>query len=94
MGFMYPGNPFAGVLMFVTLTTVFGIYMNELTLRHNSSILAGWIHGVFNTQRLGMWVLLFPNVNPWLGGFSGVLGIGIWLILGIWETRRSIRPRA
>lgn len=87
VGFMYPGYPLAGVMMFTALTTVFGIYMNELTLRHRSSILAGWIHGVFNTQRLGMWALLFPNVNPWLGGFSGIVGISIWFILGMWESR-------
>lgn len=87
VGFMYPGYPLAGVIMFTALTTVFGIYMNELTLRHRSSILAGWIHGVFNTQRLGMWALLFPNVNPWLGGFSGIVGISIWFILGMWESR-------
>jgi CAAX protease family protein len=87
MGFMYPGNPIAGIVMFTTLTTVFGIIINELSLRHRSSILAGWIHGVFNTQRLGIWALLFPNFNPWLGGFSGVLGVVVWLILGTWEIR-------
>lgn len=91
VGFMYPEAPLAGVLMFTTLTTVFGIYINELTLRYRSSILAGWAHGVFNTQRLGVWALLFPNVNPWLGGFSGILGIGIWFLLGLWEYRRSIK---
>ena len=91
VGFMYPGHPLAGVVMFTALTTVFGAYVNELTLRHRSSILAGWIHGVFNTQRLGIWALLFPDVNPWLGGFSGIVGIGIWLLLGTWESRRPAR---
>lgn len=94
MGFMYPGNPFAGVVMFLVLTTVFGIYMNELTLRYRSSILAGWIHGVFNTQRLGLWALLFPTINPWLGGFSGILGIGVWLLLGLWVSRLEMKSPA
>ena len=88
-GFMYPGNLFAGLIMFTTLTTVLGIYINELTLRQRSSILAGWAHGVFNTQRLGMWALLFPGFNPWLGGFSGLLGLAFWLLLGLWESRRA-----
>ena len=88
-GFMYPGNLFAGLIMFTTLTTVLGIYINELTLRQRSSILAGWAHGVFNTQRLGMWALLFPTFNPWLGGFSGLLGLAFWLLLGLWESRRA-----
>lgn len=91
VGFMYPGYPLLGMVLFTMLTTVFGIYINELTLRNHSSILAGWIHGVFNTQRLGVWSLLFPETNPLLGGFSGILGIGIWLVLGIWESRRSIK---
>ena len=91
VGFMYPGAPFSGALMFTMLTTVLGIYINEMTLRYRSSILAGWIHGVFNTQRLGVWALLFPNVHPWLGGFSGMLGIGVWLLLGLWAGRRSLR---
>lgn len=88
-GFMYPGHSLAGALMFTVLTTVLGIYINEVTLRHGSSFLAGWVHGIINTQRLGMLALLFPNVDPWLGGFSGALGIGVWLILGIWEMRRN-----
>lgn len=88
VGFMYPGHPLAGVMMFTALTTVFGIYVNELTLRHRSSILAGWIHGVFNSQRLGMWALLFPTMNPWFGGFSGIVGLGVWFALGMRESRR------
>jgi len=90
-GFMYPGYPVLGMLMFIILTTVLSIYINELTLRHQSSVLAGWIHGVFNTQRLGLWVLLFPKTNPLIGGCTGILGIGIWLILGIWGSRSRTR---
>lgn len=85
---MYPGYPIIGMLLFIMLTTGLGMYLNELTLRYRSSILAGWAHGVFNTQRLGVWVLLFPHTNPLIGGFSGILGIGIWFALGLWETRR------
>jgi hypothetical protein len=91
VGFMYPGHPLAGVLLFVCLTTAFGVYLNELTLKHRSSILAGWIHGVLNSQRLGIWALLFPSVNPLLGGYAGIIGIGVWLVLGTWESRRSIK---
>lgn len=89
VGFMYPGYPIAGVIMFTAMTTVLGIYMNEMTLRQRSSILAGWIHGVFNTQRLGIWGILFPTINPLLGGFSGIIGIGVWFILGMWEVRHN-----
>lgn len=83
VGFMYPGFPLAGMLFFILLTFSLGIYMNELTLKFQSSLLPGFIHGVFNSQRLGVWTLLFPQVNPVLGGFSGITGIVVWAILGI-----------
>jgi hypothetical protein len=89
VGFTYPGHPILGAVMFIGLTTTFGIYLNELTLRHRSSILAGWAHGVFNSQKLGTWALLFPGANPLLGGYAGALGIGVWLALGLFEALRT-----
>ena len=71
------------------MTTALGVYISELTLRHRSSILAGWMHGVFNSQAYGIWRLLFPNVNPLLGGLTGIVGIAFWLALGVWEMRRQ-----
>lgn len=82
-GFMYPGYPILGNGLFVLLTLSFGIFMNELTLRYNSSLLAGWIHGVFNSQRLGVWALLFPSLNVVMGGQSGIIGVIIWTGLGL-----------
>ncbi len=87
IGFTYPGRPLLGVMAFIALTTTFGIYLNEVTLRHRSSILAGWVHGVFNSQKLGIWTLIFPSLNPLVGGFAGIIGIFVWLSLGLWEMR-------
>lgn len=89
VGFMYPGYPLTGAIMFTLLTIIFGIYINELTLKYQSSILAGWIHGIFNSQRLGVWTLLFPGVNPLFGGFSGVIGLVVWLVLGLVVCKRK-----
>lgn len=89
VGFMYPGYPILGTVMFTLLTIIFGIYLNELTLKYKSSILASWLHGVFNSQRLGIWTLLFPGVNPLFGGFSGIIGLIIWLLLGIYFVKRK-----
>jgi hypothetical protein len=94
VGFTYPGHPVVGTAMFIFLTVGFGTYLDELTLKHRSSVLAGWAHGVFNSQKLGVWPLLFPDVNPLLGGYAGLLGIGIWLLLGARETPRLRRPLA
>ncbi len=91
VGFTYPGHPVAGAAMFTILTIVFGAYLNELTLRHRSSVLAGWAHGVFNSQKLGVYPLLFPDVDPLLGGYAGVLGIVVWTALAVLEARPRTR---
>jgi membrane protease YdiL (CAAX protease family) len=83
VGFNYPGHPILGILAMIGVTTALGIYMNELTLRNNSCILAAWIHGAFNGQAYGIWRILFPNVNPLVGGFTGLVGIGVWLVAGL-----------
>lgn len=88
VGFNYPGYPLLGVVGMVVMTTALGIYINELTLRNRSSILAGWIHGAFNGQAYGIWRILFPRVNPLVGGFTGVIGASVWLILGLWQAHR------
>jgi len=88
VGFTYPGQPVLGSLAFIALTICLGVYLNELVFRHRSSILAGWVHGVFNSQKLGVWAVLFPVRNPLLGGFAGLVGILVWLSLGLWEMRR------
>jgi hypothetical protein len=43
---------------------------------------------VFNSQKLGVWALLFPDVDPLMGGYAGVVGIAVWLALGLWQARR------
>jgi len=75
------------------MTTAFGIYLNEITLRNRSSILAGWTHGAFNGQALGIWRILFPNVNPLLGGFTGLVGIAVWVAVGLLEVHRGRADR-
>ena len=94
VGFNYPGYPLLGVVGMAAMTTAIGIYINELALRNRSSILAGWIHGAFNGQVYGIWRLLFPAVNPLLGGFTGLVGIAVWLVVGLWTVRRGARKPA
>jgi hypothetical protein len=89
VGFNYPGFPVWGIVMMMGLTTALGIYINEMTLRHDSSILAGWIHGTFNSQAYGVWRVLFPNPNPVLGGHTGLIGIACFALLGFWQVRRA-----
>jgi hypothetical protein len=87
VGFNYPGYPILGVVFMAGMTTALSIFMNELTLRYRSSILAGWIHGLFNSQGYGIWRISFPTVNPLLGGFTGLVGIAVWLAVGLATVR-------
>jgi hypothetical protein len=83
IGFAYPGYPVVGILFMIFLTTAIGLFINEMTLRYKSAILAGWIHGVFNSQSYGIWrSLLFPNVQPLLGGIMGAVGIIVLIAIG------------
>ncbi len=95
MGFNYPGYPLAGVVWMCALTLSIGIFINEMTLRYRSSILAGVIHGAFNGQAYGIWRILFPTAHPLLGGMAGLVGILVFALLGLWTLRRfSHRPAA
>ncbi|HBY93078.1 MAG TPA: CPBP family intramembrane metalloprotease domain-containing protein [Chloroflexi bacterium] len=93
VGFNYPGYPLLGVVWMAALTTAMGIYLNEMTLRYRSSLLAGWMHGAINGQGYGAWRILFTNVNPLVGGFTGLVGITMWLGMGVWMVRRR-QPRS
>ena len=89
IGFNYPGYPLLGIIWMIALMTGLGAYINELSLRHRSSILAAWMHGVFNSQGYGIWRLLFPDVNPLWGGMTGLVAIVVWLGLGVWEAQQE-----
>lgn len=88
MGFLGPVDPFLALLAMIGLTTSLGIFINEITLRYRSSLLAGWIHGVFNSQSYGIWRVLFPDTALLLGGMNGLIGLGVWLALGLLTMKR------
>jgi hypothetical protein len=95
IGFNYPGYPLLGILLMIFLTTAIGVYINELTLHYKSSILAGWVHGVFNSQSYGIWrALLFPNTNPILGGITGLVGVFVIFAGGLLTMRWFKRQEA
>jgi uncharacterized protein len=98
IGFDYPGqNPLLGALMFMGLAMAVGTILNEMALRNRSSILAAWIHGVFNTQNLGMWAILFPSYNRALGGGVGLVGIVVWAAIAagvVWVYARADRAKS
>lgn len=95
IGFNYPNYPLLGVLFMVLLTTAIGWFINEMAARYQSSILAGWIHGVFNSQAYGIWrALLFPATNPYLGGITGIVGLLVLALAGYLTMRRFQQSHA
>jgi uncharacterized protein len=92
IGFNYPGYPVLGILMMIGMTTAIGLYINELALRYKSAILAGWVHGVFNSQAYGIWrMLLFANTHPILGGITGLVGLVVLTLVGFATIRWAKR---
>ena len=89
-GFNYPGYPVLGVLGMIGMTTTLGIYINELALRHRSSVLAGWMHGAFNGQFYGIWRIVFPAAHPLLGGATGLVGMLVWAALGLVVAHQGV----
>lgn len=83
VGFNYPGHPVAGIAMMCVVCSAFGLFLNEMALHYRSTILAAFIHAAVNAQGLGVWLWLFPDVNPILGGTTGLTGVAVWLIMGI-----------
>lgn len=75
VGFAFPGYPIIGILLFILFTTILGIILNEFALGYKSVILAGWIHGVINSQSYGVWRMIVPDPQPLLGGIPGLIGL-------------------
>lgn len=89
MGFNYPGFPWWGILWMCGLTTLLGIIENEWTLHYNSTILAAFIHGAFNSQAYGIWRVIVPDAQPLLGGMGGLVGFVVLTLVVVWITRTS-----
>lgn len=82
VGFNYPGHPVAGIALMCALTSAFGLFLNEMFLHYRSTLLAAFIHAAINAQGFGVWIWLFPDVNPLLGGGTGLTGLAVWLAVG------------
>ncbi len=84
VGFNYPGaRLYLSIPVFILLTFMLSIYINEISLHYRSSFIASWLHGIFNSYGLGVWSIVFINVNPILGGCRGIIGIVVLSILGV-----------
>jgi len=91
-GFNYPGYPVAGICMMIVACTAFGTFFNELSLSYGSVLLAAWMHAALNAQGYGIWHWMFPDVNPLLGGDTGITGLVVWTAAALLAVR-TLRAR-
>ena len=90
-GFFTPGFPYVGILFVIGFTTALSIYINTVFLESRSTLLVAWIHGNVNSQVFGFWSLLFWGTQPLLGGYTGLVGIAVWLVIGFWKLRSGLK---
>jgi uncharacterized protein len=84
MGYRYGNQHVLGIIFFAVLLVFLGIYFGYLRLTSGSVYVAAFAHGVFNAQAFGIWTVIFPAVNPLLGGFAGITGILVFAIVSGW----------
>ena len=75
IGFHYGHQWALGILFFTIFIMLLGIYIGYLRLVSGSVLIAAFAHGVFNAQAYGVWAVIFPNINPFIGGIYGLVGI-------------------
>lgn len=78
----------AGSLIFIVLITLLGIYIGALTLDNNSILLASYVHGIFNAQDHGIWIIIYPDYNHLIGGGEGLIGIIVMLPVALFYLKK------
>ncbi len=90
LGFGNYANIWLGAVMFLAVITFLGVYFGYLRLKSGSTLLASWAHGVFNSQSYGVWPIIFPLVNRYVGGVTGLVGIVVFGLLA-WYALRKVK---
>jgi membrane protease YdiL (CAAX protease family) len=81
LGFMYGRDIWPGVLLYFLLVTGLGIYMGSVWFKTRSTILAAFIHAVFNANAYGVWSLIFVSESKLIIGPAGVVAVSMCLLL-------------
>ena len=89
VGFNYPDTPLLGIAMMCIFTTSIGFIMNDVVLKNESTLLAGWAHGLINSQGYGVWKLIMPQTNFIMGGIAGVVGIIVFSVYGLFVKSKQ-----
>jgi uncharacterized protein len=84
----YP-DKIVGGLIFTALITLLGIYIGALALKNKSIFLASYMHGIFNAQYHGIWIIIYPNYNHLIGGGEGLIGVIVLLPVALYYLRKA-----
>jgi uncharacterized protein len=84
----YP-DKIVGGLIFTALITLLGIYIGALALKNKSTLLASYMHGIFNAQDHGIWTIIYPNYNHLIGGAEGLIGVIVLLPVALYYLRKT-----
>lgn len=82
LGFGYGKQAWLGVLLHFFTIIGLGIWMGAIWFKTRSTILAAFIHSVFNAHAYGVWTVLFVSENKLLIGPAGVVGASLCFLLG------------
>lgn len=83
IGFGYSEYNLLGAPLFLVLITSLGVWFGYLRLVSSSVWLPSFAHAVFNAHAYGIWIMLWPNINPLFGGKVGIIALCIYIALAL-----------
>lgn len=83
IGFGYGEHNIVGACVFLMLITAVGVWFGHLRLTSNSVMLPSFAHAVFNAHAYGTWIILWPSVNPLIGGKVGIIALVIYSLYAV-----------
>lgn len=83
LGFAYGDQALPGAILHFLTITGLGMWMGYIWFKTRSTVLAGFIHSVFNANNYGIWVMLFVSSNKLIVGGIGLIGAILCLVLGV-----------
>lgn len=88
LGFGYGREFWPGVLLHFTLVTSLGIWMAAVWFKTRSTVLAAFMHAVFNANAYGVWSVLFISDSKLIIDAIGTVNTVLFLCLGIFSYMR------
>ena len=83
LGFTYGRQAWPGFLLHFIMVTGVGIWMGYVWFKTRSTVLAAFIHAVFNANAYGIWTMIFISSDKLLVGAGSLIGAALCLILGL-----------